>query len=358
MFFECGKKCFDFRRYACLPGVLLLGVFCLPLAGAAAEPPEKKVAQSQPGDASINKQTDAGSEMSQSAVGPFSNGDFEQISAWIGRGDLLPARSRVENLLTRDPDNWRVALLAGRLYRRMGLSGLAIVQYEKVRAHDPGMVEALVALSQLHLENLSTEIAIVLARRAVELAPRSKDARLALVNALLAGQSLKQASEQADQLALIYPGDAEVAHARFAVQQSFGQLDDATSLLLSALAKRPQMIAWRLELADLYLSRNDFDACRQALEQVLAVEPHSLEALNALAHLYEFDLHEYMKALRAYRAIREIIPDSAAAQIGIDRCLSKQSDFALNVRNAIYRLLNIKVRDAKLEEGNDLPSSL
>ena len=287
----------------------------------------------------------------------LSNQDFEQIAHLIDEGTLLPARVRVETLLANQPSDWHVALLAGRLYRRMGLSGFAIVQYEKVRAQNPNMVEPLIALSQLHLDNLSTEIAIVLARRAVEIDPQSKEARLALINALVAGQSLRQAREQATRLQAAYPNDADVAHALSAVEQSFGQYDSATALLLSALAKRPQMLAWRLELADLYLSRNNFEACRSALNQVLSVEPHSLEALNSLAHLLEFDLHEYMPALRAYRAIKEIIPDSATAQAGIDRCLVKQSDFALNLRNGLYHLFGLKVQDEKLEESNDLPSS-
>jgi tetratricopeptide (TPR) repeat protein len=283
---------------------------------------------------------------------------FTDIAKLIGEGSLLPARARVEALLARLPDDWKVALLAGRLYRKMGLSGFAIMQYERVREQDPHMVEALVALAQLHLENLSPEIAIILARQAVAIEPGNKEARLVLVEALLAGQSLRQVSEQAQILASMYPSDADAAHTLSGVAQAFGRNNEATALLLSALAARPRQLTWRLELADLYQTQGHYEACRSALNQVLQEEPHSLEALNRKAHLQEFDMHEYMPALRSYRAIKEIIADSAAAQAGIDRCLAKQSDFALNLRNAIYRLLGVRTSDAKLEESNDLPSSL
>ncbi|MBS2006189.1 MAG: tetratricopeptide repeat protein [Cyanobacteria bacterium SZAS TMP-1] len=283
--------------------------------------------------------------------------EFAEIAKLIDDGALLPARSRVETLLQRYPGDWRVALLAARVYRKMGLSGFAAMQYEKVRAHDPRMVEALVALSQIHLENLSTEIAIVLARQAVEIDPKSKEARLALVDALLAGQFLRQARDQAQALNNMYPADADVAHTLAGVAQAFSEYDEATVLLLRALAARPEKVTWRLELADIYQAEGRYQDCQNTLKQILESDPRSLEALNKLAHLQEFDMHEYMPALRSYRAIKEIIPDSAAAQAGIDRCFAKQSDLALNFRNALYRIFGLKIRDAKLEETGDLPVS-
>jgi len=284
--------------------------------------------------------------------------EFTDCARLIDEGALLLAREKVEAMLARLPDDWRVALLAGRVYRKMGLSGFAIVQYEKVRAQNPRMLEALVALSQMHLDNLSTTPAIMLARQAVAVDPKDKEARLALVDALLAGQSLRQANEQAQILASRYPNDAAVAHTLSGLAQAFGHYGEATALLLSALAARPHMLTWRLELADIYQAQGHYEACRSALNQVLQEEPHSIEALNKIAHLQEFDMHEYMAALRSYRAIKEIIADSAAAQAGIDRCMTKQTDFALNVRNAVYRIFGVRVRDAKLEDSNDLPSSL
>jgi tetratricopeptide (TPR) repeat protein len=291
------------------------------------------------------------------SVSELSQKEFNDMAKLIDEGALSPVRSRVEGWLTRSPQNWRVALLAGRLYRKMGLSGYSMMQYEKVRAQNPRMVEALVALSQLHLENLSPEIAIMLARQAVQIDPHDKQARLALVEALLAGQSLRQAQEQAQILASLYPSDADVAHTLSGVAQAFGLYNEASALLLKALAMKPQKILWRLELADIYQAQGQYQACRTTLNQILEVEPYSLDALNKVAHLEEFDMHEYMPALRSYRAIRDIIGDSAAAQAGMDRCLAKQSDMALNTRNTIYRLLGLSIRDAKLEESHDLPPS-
>ncbi len=156
----------------------------------------------------------------------------------------------------------------------------------------------------------------------------------------------------------MFPSDADVAHTLSEAAQAFGHYQEATGLLLRALALKPRNIAWRLELADLYQSQGQYQACRSTLREILEVEPYSLDALNKIAHVQEFDLNEYMPALKSYRAIKEIIGDSAAAQAGIDRCLAKQRDLALNARNAVYRLFGISTRSVKKEESNEVPSSL
>jgi tetratricopeptide (TPR) repeat protein len=291
------------------------------------------------------------------AAGVLTQKEFADLAGQIDSGALITARSKIEDWLRRAPQDWQVALLAGRLYRKMGLSGLAILQYEKVRSRDPHMVEALVALSQLHLENLSTEIAIGLARQAVALDPGNKQARLALVEALLSGQSLHQADEQAKILAGLFPSDADVLHTLSGVAMAFGHYTDAVRLLNQALATKPRNVAWRLELADLYQAQGNYQACHNTLSLILEVEPYSLDALNKMAHVQEFYLHEYMPALHSYRAIKEIVGDSAAAQAGIDRCLTKQSDLALNARNAVYRLFGVSIRDPRVEGSVDLPPS-
>ena len=139
-------------------------------------------------------------------------GDLAEVDRLIAVGSLLQARQRVDSLLKSYPDDWQVALTAARLYRKMGLSSYAILEYERVRGARPLMSEPLVALSEIHLENLSTELAQRLAREAVYLDPKSREARLALVSALLAGQSVSQAREQAEILAQMFPGDPEVEH--------------------------------------------------------------------------------------------------------------------------------------------------
>ncbi len=68
---------------------------------------------------------------SQAAQTALTDKAFDDLAKQIDEGALMTARSKVESYLTRFPQDWRVALLAARLYRKMGLSGLAMMQYEK-----------------------------------------------------------------------------------------------------------------------------------------------------------------------------------------------------------------------------------
>lgn len=273
------------------------------------------------------------------------------VDRLIADGSLLAARSKIETLLSVYPEDSAVALSAARLYQKMGLSAFAIMQYEKARRAKPLLLEPLVALSKLHLENLSTELAVELARNAVQLDPSSRDARLALVSALLAEQSVKQAKVQADALAQRFPHDPEVDHALASVAQAFGENKKAIDLLVKAVESRPAEQAWQLELVDLYIANRDYQRAKSVLLSILLREPQSLDSLERLAHLDEFYLHEYMDARACYRKILAILPDSASAQAGIDRCLVKQGDLALNLRNFIRRILNLPLSPIKDEEG-------
>ncbi|MBA4079442.1 MAG: hypothetical protein C0508_30715, partial [Cyanobacteria bacterium PR.023] len=179
------------------------------------------------------------------AQGPLSSNQasladsIKVVDRLIADGSLLAARSKIETLLSVYPEDSAVALSAARLYQKMGLSAFAIMQYEKTRRAKPLLLEPLVALSKLHLENLSTELAVELARRAVQLDPSSRDARLALVSALLAEQSVKQAKVQADALAQRFPHDPDVDHALASVAQAFGENKKAIDLLAKAVESRP-----------------------------------------------------------------------------------------------------------------------
>lgn len=276
---------------------------------------------------------------------------LKAVDGLIADGSLLAARSKIETLLNSYPDDSDVSLTAARLYQRMGLSAFAIMQYEKTRRTKPMLLEPLVALSKLHLENLSTELAVELARRAVQMDPSSRDARLALVSALLAEQSVKQAKAQATALGLRFPNDPDVDHALASVAQAFGENQRAIDLLVKAVEARPAELQWQLELVDLYIANQYYDKARSVLTAILRREPQSLEGLERLAHLDEFCLHDYMTARESYRKILGVLPDSASAQAGIDRCLVKQGDLALNLRNFIRRLLNLSLGPVKDEEG-------
>lgn len=260
----------------------------------------------------------------------------------IDEGSLLSAKPLVEKLLLAYPEDKEVSLAAARLYQKMGLSTLAIVYYEKVREKSPRMQEALVALARLHLENLSSALALEMASEAVSIDPHSKAARLVLVEALLAGQSLKRARLEVAELTSMFPRDPEVLHCLSLVSQTFGENEKALAYMVLASQARPKQLQWLMELADLYQRVGNYNKAAAVLTSVLEFDPQSVSALDALARLYEFDLGDYVRARDCYLRILTILPDSGTARGGADRCLAKQADLALWLRGNIYRLFQNK----------------
>ena len=263
--------------------------------------------------------------------------DLSKVDRLLSEGALTKARPLVEDLLVKRPGDLQVALLGARLYRDIGLTSMAIVQYERVRRLAPEMVEPLIELSSLHLDNLSSAMAVDLAGDAVHLAPGNKAARIALVKALIASQSLKRAREQSDKLLLTFPYDATVVHLAAEVAQSFNESERAVDLLSQAIDKAPEKLSWQIELSRAYQELGRYQSARQILEKVLTKEPVNFEALTELAQLYEFDLGDYLSAMKIYRRILEFLPDDASARAGAERCLGKQADLALWLRGIIYR---------------------
>jgi len=318
---------------------LYLSLLLAPLAAAQAA---KSTASPPTGSQHIN------SQHINSQQAPLA-AQLRKIDLLVAEGSLLPARSAVEALLGQYPDDTAVNLSAARLYGKMGLSAFAIMQYEKVRQARPLAVEPLVALSKLHLENLSTELAVRLAEEAVAIQPTSREAQLALVSALLASQSVKQAQKHANILGRMYANDPEVEHALANVAQAFGD-KNAIALMRKAVDARPAEQSWALELAELYSANQNYEKAKEILKDVLSRDNQSLKALEQLAHLNEFELNDYMAARNNYMQIKTILPDSSSAQAGMDRCLTKQGDLALNLRNFVRRLFQL-IALAKNEES-------
>ncbi len=106
-----------------------------------------------------------------------------------------------------------------------------------------------------------------------------------------------------------------------------------------AASRAPERLSWQIELAGLYQSLGNFSSARASYDEILKNDAGDLEALSGLAHLYEFDLNDFLRARNVYERILKIIPDDPASLAGIERCQTKQSDLALWLRGLIYRTL-------------------
>lgn len=264
--------------------------------------------------------------------------ELSRIESLVNQGSLIKARRAVESVLSEQPGNIQARLLAARIYKAMGLWSRSILEYESIRSEDPDLVEPYVALSQMHLENLSADLSLSLARQAVRLAPDSKEARVALISGLIATHEYSDADRELEALIKRFPADAAVLYMAFQLYRDNGEFKEARDFLRKAIKANPDRIAWLLDLYDVCESLGDIKSAEQAVELYLTKAPSSVEALEKLALLQENYLYDYVLAGRTYDKILAIDPENWNALAGKDRIEIRQNDLAMSYKRRFRHL--------------------
>lgn len=258
----------------------------------------------------------------------------------IEDGAYSDARARLEKLVAERPDDVNVKLLGARLFRKIGLWSISIMEYEKVRQMNPDLVEPYIALSEMHRENLSVEIALGMAEEAVDRAPHSVRAREALISALIDNHNVREAQKELTALIKRFPADPDVLYLSYKVNKNLGELGSARSDLERAMKIRPDNVAWWFDLAEIYEDTGDYEQALATINKYIEVSPDSTRALNKLAEILEFRLYELDGAGRIYDRILTIEPDNQFALAGKDRLLRKRNDIAATIKRSVIRFFN------------------
>lgn len=262
-----------------------------------------------------------------------------EISALMDKGSFRLARQKLEEYVAANPEDVQARLLAGRLYRQMGLTSFSIVAYEEARRRAPQMLEPYLALSQMQLENLNVELALSMGREAVNLAPTSKEARFALISALIANYNLMEANTELERLLNDAPEDPEVYYLGFKLYQDSGELAKAREYLDAALRIKPDKISWLFDLSELCQAQGKYLEARDAMLTYLKKMPDSTRAQAKLAEILEHGLYDYDGAQRVYEAILKDDPENPTALAGQLRLAKKQNDLAAAIKRAFWDMI-------------------
>jgi Tfp pilus assembly protein PilF len=206
-----------------------------------------------------------------------------------------------------------------------------------VLARKPDLAEGSIALSNIYLQKLDMPKALNYARRAFSSSPRT-ETRLGLASALLAAGKLGEAQRELDTLLKSDPKNPQVQYSAYELASSLNETDVAQRHLEAAVNMAAARSDWLIELSDLYKESGDYFDARKTLERALVVDPDSIDALNKLAVIYEFYLHDYDQATEAYHRILSIDSDSVSALAGLDRCKVKKNDISGALK---YQLRNV-----------------
>jgi len=115
----------------------------------------------------------------------------------------------------------------------------------------------------------------------------------------------------------------------------------------------PTNSPWLMDLSSLYKQGGNYDASLESINRYLHLNPGSIEALSKVAALYEYNFHDYDRAILAYKQILQIDPDIVDAEVGIDRCKQKGNDLAAALKDQLWKFL----RQSKTFRDVEKPSS-
>lgn len=258
----------------------------------------------------------------------------------IDDGSFSNARLRIDQLKRDRPDDVNVKLLAARLFRKTGLWSPSIMEYEGVRSKRPDLLEPYIALSEMHRENLSVDIALGMAREAVYLAPHSVRAREALISALIDNHNVQVALSELNELAKMKPEDPALLYLSFKVYKGIGEPEKARQFLERAVRISPDNVAWLFDLAEIYEDTGDYKLARDAIQKYINASPDSIRALSKLAEILEFRLYDLDGAREIYDRVLVIEPDNQAALAAKERLVKKRNDVAAAIKRSIYKFIS------------------
>ena len=255
------------------------------------------------------------------------------------QGSFLRAQNILTDALKAHPGDFQLSLAQAKLLRSMGLFARSKSLYQNLHTQQPSAIEPLIALSQMSLESLAMENALKYAREAVSVAPESKAAHLSLAGALVANSSIADANLELKLVEGKFPKLAEVDYLRYQLFRKEGKPAEALACLESAVKLKPNNSTWLFDLSSLYEEQGDYVMSLELLNRYLRLNPSAIDALSKVAALYEYNFHDYDKAIVVYQEILNIDPDVVDAVVGIDRCKQKGNDPAAALKDQLWKFL-------------------
>ncbi len=164
----------------------------------------------------------------------------------------IEALALIEEVLERDPENLRALVTAGRIYQQRNESRKAKTVLERAMATDPLDQNIYLLLGRIYWDEGAVSNTVRVFEKMVSNLPGSY-------------------------AAYFFYGKALVAE---------GELDQAEQALLKSLDLEPSLTEPRLELLNIYKTRNLTDKITAIYESMLADDPSDVEAILGLAEHY------------------------------------------------------------------------
>ncbi len=278
----------------------------------------------------------------------------------IRRGDTAQAVAELTELLKRQPLDARAGVLLAHAYREQGDLDHALAVFRALAAGAPNSPTGAYWVGMALFEQNRRGEARQAFEHAVEIAPDYWPALEMLVSLDLQDRRYDTDSARVEALIKNFPGAPDPWLFRARLRLATRDLAGAEADLLKAIDLDPGSQYAYLHLAQLYLQQGaarkalpkleaaaaqtrsvgtymlagmihaqlgDFDAARQAYEQLLARDSKFVPALNNLAALYNEKLGQPEAAYRLAKSARDLAPDNPAVADTLGWILFQKGDY-------------------------------
>lgn len=210
-----------------------------------------------------------------------------------------------------DPKDTRPLLNLALLHARRNDFDKAIENYQKVLALEPENRTALFNYGKLQIgRNRFAEAAQTL-KHAAKLDPEDNEARIVLVQALLASGRRSEARDEARNLVSSSGVPPEMLTSLAATLIRGQDLEFANAVLNQALSLSPNLVTALLEASRLHAATGQFEKAVRSAKRAVEISPNLLEAQLALAEAY-IGGKRYVEALDSLSKVEPQFSNSAA----------------------------------------------
>ena len=244
-------------------------------------------------------------------------------------GEAADFYERLTGLFPRNYDYW---FNLGVAHQRGGNATKAASAYTQAAVLRRDLAAPQINLAVLHNSSNDTAAARAAIERALEIAPERDDLRYHYAVTLEQQGNLDQAEGIYSELAARNPGDENVQFRLGYLKLERGDAAGAAAAFEACLRKRAQWNDAEVNLGLAYWKSGQADKAREALENLLAREPGSVDAVRGLA-VNALAQDDSPQALKWHQRLQELGDRSAEVLHNTGLLLFRRGDLAGAIRN-------------------------
>lgn len=205
-----------------------------------------------------------------------------QSTAYFEIGDAKSAESALREYLSHDASNHHALVRLSRILREDNRSAEAISLLEP-RAQHSEAAEFHAELAECHLENGNSDLAILYAQKSLDCDPSCEQSLLVMASSLILLGACQEAIRYLEHAQKLSPANPQVYINLAVAHETLGQTEQQVEAFESALACDASLLRIRALLANLHLSRGNYEKALQEslMNQTLGDHSISIRSIEA-----------------------------------------------------------------------------